>query len=388
MNNVPEPAINGSPLKILEVLEATIGGTRRHLLDLVANLPAGRFKVSVACSARRDPGFLEDVRRMEATGIRVHLVPMSRSIRPLGDLVELGRLRRIVRGGGFDVVHTHSAKAGFLGRLAARSAGVPRIVHTPHTFPFEMDVSRAARFLYFQLERLAARWSDRMVCVCPSQRALAASLIDPSRVAVIENGVAPRPADPAGRQRLRQEWGVGPDQPVVGLVGRFTRQKGHADFVAAAGRIAGRLPAARFVLVGDGELKARIRETIRTAGLGDRFLLIEGREDAPDLMPAFDVVALPSLWEGLPYVLLEAMAAGAGVVAARVGGMPDVIEDGVDGLLVPARDPEALAEAIMKLFDNPERRSNMGYKARRKVTDRYGIERMVRGTAALYEGRL
>ena len=386
---MPEPAVHRQPLKVLEVLEATTGGTRRHLRDLVTRLPAGRFEISVACSTRRDPHFLDDLKLMEARGIRVYELPMQRSIRPIGDAMAFGRLLPLIRRGGFDVVHTHSSKAGFLGRLAARFAGVPRVIHTPHTFPFEMDVSRPARFRYFQLERLAARWCDRIVCVCPSQRALAESLTEPARVVVIENGIAARPPrDAAERRRRRRELGLAPDVPVVGVIGRFTLQKGQADFVAAARQVAARLPETRFVLAGDGELKPRLERMILAAGLKDRFTLVEAREDGPELLPVLDVAALPSLWEGLPYVLLDAMAAERAVVASRVGGMSDVIEDGVDGLLVPPKDPAALAEAMMKLVDNEELRSKMGKHARETVMSRYGIDKMIGRLAALYEGAL
>ena len=175
---------------------------------------------------------------------------------------------------------------------------------------------------------------------------------------------------------------------VAGVIGRFTLQKGQADFVAAARQVAARLPEARFVLVGAGELRPRLERMILAAGLKDRFILIESREEGPDLLPIFDVVALPSLWEGLPYVLLEAMAAGRCVVATHVGGMADVIEDGVDGLLVPPKNPAALAAAVMKLFDNGELRSKMGSHARETVTGRYGLETMIGRLAALYEGAL
>lgn len=386
---MPDPTASRPRLHVLQILEATTGGTRRHMVDLISHLPADRFRVSLACSTRRDPRFLDDLADMKARGVTVHIVPMRREIRPFSDLAAFVQLRRIIRRGGFDVVHTHSSKAGFLGRLAAASAGVPRIIHTPHTFPFQMDVHGFRRSGYVQLERLAARFTDRLICVCPAQKILAQSVIDPARIAVVENGIALRPPrDPAERQRHRLAWGVAPDQPLVGVVGRFVPQKGYADVVAAAGLVAELRPDARFALVGDGELKTDIEGRIRSRGLQSRVVIVEGREDAPELMPAFDIVALPSLWEGLPYVLLEAMAAGRAVVATRVGGIPDVIDDGRDGVLVPAREPAALAAAIAKLIDNGERRSMMGVEARDKVVARYGLDRMISRIVALYEGTL
>lgn len=386
---MPEPAVSHPPLRVLEVMESTEGGTRRHLMDIVTHLPVGRFQVSVACSTRRDPHFLGDIRRMTAMGVRVHEVPMRRDIRPIGDLIAFLRLWRIMRRGGFDVVHTHSAKAGFLGRLAGRLARVPRVIHTPHTFPFEMDVGRLSRFFYLRLERLAGRSCDRIVCVSPSQRALARSVADPDLVVLIENGIPPPPPPEASeRTQRRRELGLNPDIPVAAVIGRFTLQKGHDVFIEAARQVAERLPSTRFVLVGDGELRTHLENLILAAGMKERFLLTGAREDAGNLLAAFDVVVLPSLWEGLPYTLLEAMAAGRGVVATRVGGMPDVIENGVDGLLVPPKDPAALAEAMATLLDNEKLRSKMGAHARRTVLNRYDIRETMSRLAALYEGML
>ncbi len=384
-----EPAVNRPPLKVLEVMEATTGGTRRHLMDIVRHLPASRFEVSVACSTRRDPLFLDDIKVMKAWGIRVHDLPMWRNIRPSGDAIAFVRLLRIIRRGGFDVVHTHCAKAGFLGRLAARAAGVPCIVHTPHTFPFEMHVGRLTRWCYFRLERMAARWCSRIVCVCRSQEAVARSVTDPARVVVIENGIVPSPPQDGAETLLRRrELGISPEIPVAAVIGRFTLQKGHAGFIEAARRVGSRLPAARFVLVGDGELGPDIEKMILAAGMQERFLMVGAREDVTDLLPALDVVVLPSLWEGLPYSLLEAMAAARGVVATAVGGMPEVVEDGVNGLLVPPGNPVALAEAVVTLLGDGERRSKMGARARETAVSRYGIENMMGRLAALYEGAL
>ena len=376
------------PIKVLEVLEATVGGTRRHLLDVVTHLDPARFQVSVVCSVRRDPSFLDDIALMRAKGIRVDIIPMRRALRPLSDLIALLRLVRLMRDGGFDVVHTHSSKAGFLGRLAAKSAGVPCVVHTPHTFPFEMDVSPVARWCYVRLERVAAQFTDRMVCVCPHQRSVAQSLVGAARVAVIENGIGePLVVDEPGRRRRRQELGLGDDCPVVGVVGRFAQQKGHTYFIDAARRVSERLPCVRFLLVGDGELREAIERQIARVGLKDRFIIVGAREDGTDLLPAFDLVVLPSLWEGLPYALLEAMAAGKPVIASRVGGMQDVIQDGVNGWLVPPRDPVALAEAMVKVLENPVLGSKIGDHARETVATRYRIGEMIERLSAVYEGR-
>jgi glycosyltransferase involved in cell wall biosynthesis len=376
------------PIRVLEVLEATEGGTRRHLVDVVEHLDPARFTVSVACSTRRDPGFLEDLRRLEGRGIRIHILPMHRSVRPVADVLAFQRLMRLLRRERFDVVHTHSSKAGFLGRVAARLAGVPRVIHTPHTFPFQMAVNPFARFCYLQLERFAARFCDRMVCVCSGQRETAVSLVGPARVAVVENGIDRlAPPDAAAREDCRRRLGLRPGDLVAGVVGRFTSQKGQLDFVEAARHVAAGAARARFMLVGDGELRRPIESAIEAAGLGDRFVLIGSRADVSDVLPAFDVLVLPSLWEGLPYVLLEGLRAGRAVVATRTGGMADALRDGVNGLLVPPGDPAALAAAMLKLLENDTLRSMMGEHARETVASRYRMEDMMAALAALYEGQ-
>jgi glycosyltransferase involved in cell wall biosynthesis len=325
----------------------------------------------------------------------------------------------------FDVVHTHSSKAGFLGRVAARVVGVPLVVHTPHVFPFQMQVAAPIRFLYLQLERLAARFAHRLICVCPSQRAVAEKVIAPDRIVVIENGISrqtsetgyhprpnvergvpapfldhpthPSPSWDTGEDALATlrdtrkhspALGIPPNHLIAGMIGRFARQKGHAYFIEAARCVAERQPTVHFLFVGDGELRRRIERNIVSAGLRDRFTVMGEHEDVPSLLPAFDLVVLPSLWEGLPYALLEAMAAGKAIVASRVGGMADVIEDGVNGLLVPPGDPSALAGAMLKVLENGELRSNMGERAAETLRHRYGADGMMGRLEQVYEGTL
>ena len=362
--------------KVLQVLEATEGGTRRHLVDLVMHLDPARFAVSVACSTRRDPAFLDDIRLLEARGIAVHVLPMRRAVSPLWDAVALVRLVRLMRRGRYDVVHTHSSKAGILGRVAATLSGVPRVVHTPHVFPFDMSVNRMARFCYFQSERFAARLTDCLVCVFPSQRRTAETLLDRSKVIVVENAVDGRtPAQPVGDGRLQ-----------VGMVGRLTLQKGPAYFVEAARLVAARLPQVRFALIGEGPLRVALERQIAATGLGSQFSMAGARDEAADLLALLDVVVLPSLWEGLPYVLLDALAAGKAIVATRVGGVPDVIVDGVNGLLVPPCEPQALASAVLKLLENTAWRATIGEQARKTAAARPGLAMMVARLSEVYEG--
>jgi glycosyltransferase involved in cell wall biosynthesis len=377
-----------SRIRVLEVIEATAGGTRRHVTELVCHLPAERFDISVICSVERDPDYARDIRLMRERGASVTVVPMVRHISPLRDLVAFFRIWRIIRRGGYDIVHAHSSKAGFLGRLAAAAAGVPVILYTPHTFAFQMGAGRLRKAVYLFLERLAARVTDRFICVSGSEReaAVAAGVAEAGRFVVIENGLPAEAFEAEGdRRALRRGLGLEAEAPVVGMAGRFEPQKGHGDLVRAAARVVKRVPGVRFVLLGEGSLEAGVRRAIAEHGLEEAFLLPGLVETAREYYAVFDVVVLPSLWESLPYSLLEAMAAGKAVVATRVGGMAEAIEDGVSGRLVPPAAPAALASALVGLLESPAERQALGAAARERARSRFRLESMIAKVGELYE---
>jgi glycosyltransferase involved in cell wall biosynthesis len=374
-------------IRVLEVVEATAGGTRRHVTDLVCHLPPDRFELSVYCSLERDPDFARDIARMRERGVGVTVSPMRRAISPLRDAAAFFRLWRHLRRNGYDIVHTHSSKAGFLGRWAAAAAGVPVVLHTPHTFAFQMGVAPPLRLLYRLLERTASRVTDRFVCVSRSEReaAEAAGVAAAERCVVIENGVPAEAFEGGGdRAARRRELGLAAEAPVVGMAGRFEPQKGHRDLVLAAARVAQRVPGVRFVLLGEGTLVPEVKRLIGNLGLEGVFLLPGIVEDATAYYVAFDVMALPSRWESLPYSLLEAMAAGKAIAATRVGGMPEALDEGRAGRLVPPGDPGAMAEALAGLLQAPAERQALGEAARERARARYRLEDMVARVAELY----
>ncbi|MHC5054860.1 MAG: glycosyltransferase family 4 protein [Planctomycetota bacterium] len=378
-------------LKVAICLESTIGGTRKHVRELALGLDSARFEVHLVVSLRRGREMLFDLPALGRLGVRVHIVPMSRAISPVDDGRSLRRLVRLFGKRRFDVVHTHSAKAGFLGRRAARVAGVPQVIHTPHVWPFQWTRG-AARLVYYRLERLAAGWCDRLVCVGPGQRdyGLASRVAGnhEDKLVVVPNGVDPAALDAsADRAGVRAELGVLPGDLAVGMVARLAPQKGVGRFLEAAALVARERTDVRFLLVGSGPLERRTRRRARELGLGPaRLALLGHREDVPRLCSGFDVFALSSLYEGLPYVLLEAMAARRAVVATRVAGVEDVIEDGVTGRLAPPGDAPAIAEAISGLLGDSGARRDLGSAARRRVEAAFPLERFIDAHARLYEG--
>jgi len=371
-------------LAVLHILEATTGGTRRHLVDITAALDKEKFDVSVACATRRDPAFLPDVEKMRAAGVDVTVIPMVRSINLVSDIVALARLVRLLKGGSFDIVHTHSSKAGFLGRLAARLTKVPVAVHTAHVFAFQMSIHPAIQSLYLALERLVAPLTRRFICVCEDEKttAVKAGLAPADRFVVIPNGLPEPDPDPPPPPT---DIGFGPEHVIIGTIGRLTRQKRHVDLILAAKSVVKHAPRARFVIVGTGELQAELEALIDELALRETVRIINVRDSFESYYPAIDIFALPSAWEGMPYALLDAMSHGNAIVATRVGGVPEAIYDDESGLLVPPADPAALAIALVRLVNEPDLRSRLGTNAQKAVAGDFSLERMVEQTEELYE---
>lgn len=377
-------------IRVAQVMECTVGGTRRHINELCAGLAAaGGFGVTLFASAERDPTFRRDLEALAARGVDVVEVPMVRPIRPAVDAPQQWRLIRAFRRGRFHVIHTHSSKAGALGRTAALlSRSRAALVHTPHTFAFNFteQFSPRKRRFFLGVERLLGRATARMVHVSESERteALGFGIMPRERTVVIPNGIDPAPYAAADGTALRRELGIPERGLLVGAVGLLNEAKGHAHLVAAAGRVLERVPDARFAIAGEGPLRGALEAQIARAGLGERVRLLGYRTDVPELLAALDVLAMPSLWEGLPYVVLEAMAAGLPVVATDVNGCRDVVVAGATGELVAPADPAALAEALSRVLADGELRLRFGRAGRARVAREFSLDAMLQHYVALY----
>ena len=328
-------------------------------------------------------------------GVRVRFAPaLVRPVSPRADWKAFRQLRALCRAGRFDVVHTHSSKTGVLGRLAARSAGVPAVVHTVHGFAFPA-AGAVSRKIFETAERVAGAASDAVVCLNAADAALCTGRLGlpPAKVAVLPNGVDPelrRPLSDAERGALRHErFGVPAGAKVVGMVGRLWPQKDPRTFVEVVRRLVEAGAAANGgpvygVLVGDGALRKRVEEDVRAAGLEDRFKFLGWQPDAARLAAAFDVFCLPSRWEGLPLVILEALSAAVPVVASDIPGNRAALEDGSDGVLCEVGDAAAFADAVGGLLADDDRRAAFGDVGRARVRERFDVNRRVRDLVDLY----
>lgn len=385
----------GSPprrIKVLEVLEATAGGTRKHLISLLRGLDREAFDVEVAGPPVRDGHELDTrfAEEVEELGVRLHPVAMRRAVKPFDDLKGVIQLARIMRRGRYDVVHLHSSKAGILGRVAAKLNRM-KTVYTPNGFYFLNAESRLARSFYLVAERLAGLLTDRLVAVSESERdaTIRTRTVAQRKIAVIPNAIESdgiRP-DPEAGARIRAELGIAPGIKVLGTVSRFIDQKDPLTMIRALRAVLDREPDVRFIWAGEGG--DREQETLALA----RELDVRGaihflgfRHDVQDVMNAFDVFVLSSTFEGLPYALLEAMFLEIPVVATDVVGSRDVVTDDETGVLVPPRHPAELAAGILRLLDDGERRRRLAVAAKARVEEHHSIEKMIARIEELYRG--
>ncbi len=369
-------------------MEATIGGTKRHLLALTRGLDRSIFEVEIAAPGVRseaydDVSFSEEV---AAAGIRQHRVPMRRAISPASDAACFSQLLGIMVRGHYDVVHTHSSKAGFLGRFSARLARVPAVIHTPHGFYFLNQPSRSKRSFYLNLERTAGLATDHLIALSKTELAEAVDnrIVSPAKTALIENGIqVPEVRDPDVVAHLRKSLAPGASC-IAGTVARITPQKGPFDFVRMARALADLVPGVHLLWCGDGEMRTEVEELARELGIDGRLHFLGFRTDVLDVMAAMDLFILTSYWEGLPYTVLDAMALRKPVVATAAVGTRDIVQDGVTGVLTPVGEPEAAAAAAARLLSSREEALAMGTAGREVILRRYSQEAMVKRTGQLY----
>ncbi|OGV39574.1 MAG: hypothetical protein A2X48_13135 [Lentisphaerae bacterium GWF2_49_21] len=377
-------------IKILLVLEATAGGTRRYITQVLSHLDLNRFEPVLFCATNRDPAFLQDIELIRKRGIKVLVFPMEREISPISDLLLILKMTTAIKREKPDIVHTHSSKAGIIGRTAARLAGLAKIAHTPHVFPFEMAVGGFKRKFYLFLERIAAKWTTLLIAVSEAEKAVALEygLFNDKNTLVNTNGIDPGlwpMADAGERGKLREQFGIPKDVFVVGMVGRFMPQKGHRILIEASEILLKKNNNIHFVLVGDGELKNEIRDMTVLNKTEENFHFFEQTDKIAPYYAMFDCLVLPSLWEGCPFTVMEAMAMRIPVIASSVGGVKEIVEDKVSGLLVPPADTGSLARAIEKLCEDRKLCERLGEKGHQRILEKFQLSESIRRLEDIYQ---
>jgi glycosyltransferase involved in cell wall biosynthesis len=382
-----------SRLKVLHVItRMIIGGAEWNTLYTCQLLNRSRYEPLLACGPETgSEGSLIEV--TEASGIPVFIVPdLIREIDPKRDFKALVQLIRLYRDLEVDIVHTHTSKAGILGRLAGRLAKVPVVIHTVHGFAFTAPLPKWQRQLYIALEKMAGRWCDALIFISKPLMAEAGKLGigDPKTYAYIPSGIdikAFQNSNNNGNREIkRQMLGLTDHIPVIGTVSRLVRDKGLELILEAAAQLKAKGLKFHMVWVGDGPMRAELEKMAQSLGVADRLSITGMCTDVPAWISCFDIFVLPTMWEGMGRVFLEAQAAGIPVIGTKVGGVPDVVRDGETGILIQPNDVKALAEMIELLITNAELRRRMGVAAAQFASnEQFQVEFMVRKIEEVYE---
>jgi glycosyltransferase involved in cell wall biosynthesis len=381
--------MSGRPIRVMNVIaRLNVGGPAIHVSLITQHLNAPidpRYEsLLVAGAVGQNEG---DMSYYAAErGVTPVIIPsLGRELHPLRDLATLVRLVRLMRRQRPDIVNTHTAKAGFVGRVAARLAGVPVVVHTFHGHVFHGYFSPLKTSLFIVLEKLAARLADRIIVLTDGQRG---ELADMYRIAPREKFVVmPLGLEldallvrPRKTGDMRRAWDIPPDAPLITIVGRLVPVKNHALFLRAARLVRDKLPGARFLVVGDGELRAALEAQAAALGLGDAVRFTGWQRDVAAFYADSDALVISSVNEGTPLTVIEALACGTPVVATAVGGLPDLLMNGDLGALVPSEDADALAAAVLRTLDSPPESDRLRVAAR----THFSIDRLARDLDTLY----
>jgi glycosyltransferase involved in cell wall biosynthesis len=378
-------------VKVVHIItKMELGGAQQNTLYTVSHLNPEKFQAWLITG----PGgeLHEETLALGNTFVTRDLI---RDVRPLQDARAFFQLcsilKKIQTAAPQDapiIVHTHSSKAGILGRWAARRSGVPIIIHSIHGFGFHEHQPRPVRAFYIYLEKLTARITTRFIAVSRANKELGCRLrlFTPERAVVIRSGIeiAHFRHGRVPKEKFRAALGIPPAAPVIAMVACLKPQKAPLDFIRVSDLVREAVPEAHYILAGDGELRGAVEQEIENRRLRERVHLLGWRQDISELLHASDMLVLTSLWEGLPRVFPQAMAAGVPVVATRVDGAPEAITDGVNGFLLAPGDVPGLAEKIIFLLRNPAAARVMGEQGAAMVEE-FDSNRMMQQQEALYE---
>jgi glycosyltransferase involved in cell wall biosynthesis len=374
-------------IKVLHIItRLTMGGAQEIALSIASGLDKDIFDVTFISGRQDFCAAMSDKWNMD-----VVVIPgLVREINPIKDLMALVRLVLFIKKNRFDIVHTHTSKAGILGRIAAKMAGVPIIFHTPHGSIFHaIYYCPGLIYLLSRLEAVVASFTDKIItCSLNETRDFLAH-----KIATVDKYIAiywgikqDRFLKSYNSYLKRKELEIPDDSILIGNIARLTPEKGHLFCLEVFRMVVDRFPKVKLLIVGDGILRQDIETRINELGLNGSVIMTGHRDDIPEILAALDISLHTSIWEGMPVAIIEAMLTGKAIVATNVGGIPELIKDGVTGILIPPDDREGLTEAIVRLLDNKILRETIGNASRKHAIKNFSPELMIKKTADLYSG--
>jgi len=374
-------------VKIAHVItRLELGGAQQNTLYCCAHHDRKKFEVVLISGMG---GYL-DAEAREIKNCKIYFLPeLKHAIRPWWDMAALFKLISILKKEQVQIVHTHSSKAGFLGRWAAWFAGVPSIVHTVHGWGFFKEQFFLTRFLYQRLERWTAPITDAMIAVSQDNvdEGLTLRIGRKEQYSVIHSGILPAQyVLPLAKVKKARKALNPQNRPCVLVLSNFKKQKSPLDVVETAGYLTAQIPAVLFLWAGDGPLMPSVKKAIQREELTKNFKLLGWREDVAELLAASDVMFLASIHEGLPRVVLQTMAAGKPVVATAVNGTPEAVKQGINGFLVQPHASSPMAEALAKILSNQALARKMGKAGQKRLKGTFLINQMLLEIEKLYDG--
>ena len=343
-----------------------------------------------AMSPEEEHTLLKGIQAAQRNGVRmINLPSLVRRISPIEDVKAFWRLITIFHRENPDIVHTHTSKAGFLGRWAAFLARVPHIVHTPHGHVFYGYFNMVLTKCFIIAERISALITDKIIAVSNRERVehLEHKVGHSAKIITIHSGVAlDRFIDlNVDIKAKKKELGVPEDYYVVGTIGRLVKIKGHRYLIEAAKGVIDKIPKTVFVFVGDGDLKGILEAQAETLGIRKNIIFTGWRDDVAEILYTFDVFTFPSLNEGMGKVLVEAMGACKPIVASKVGGITDLVQDDVNGILVPPKDSEALCSVLLRLLTNKALARRVGTQGKDMICPKFDVSTKIHQVERIYK---
>ena len=362
---------------LLMIDEAYMGGGQQHLLWLAQNLDRSKYEISAACEGE---GYLVD----ELKKIHITVYPINISNRP--NIFSLIKIHKLLKHISPDILHTHGGTAGFYGRAASMFGFKGAVIHTYHGIHYLNFEKSFLKNIYKAADKYLLRYTDCTICVAQNDFniGLNAGIVKKEKAVVIHNGVNVEKFNRASSSDYKIKLKNEPDEIIIGSVGRLHYQKGYDYLVDASAEVLKDFPKAKFVLIGEGELKSSLESSAKEKNVLSSFMFLGNQTDIPGLLSQMDIFVLPSLWEGLPLVLLEAMAAKKPVVATNVNGTVEIIESGKEGILVPPKNSTDLASAIKRLLNDADLREKYAEAGYNKIVSEFSLKTMVNKTEEVY----
>jgi glycosyltransferase involved in cell wall biosynthesis len=361
-----------------------LGGAQQNTLYCCAYHNRKIFEVVLISGVG---GYL-DPEAKKIKNFKTYFLPeLKHAINPLWDFIALWKISSILKKEQVQIVHTHSSKAGFLGRWAARLAGIPHIVHTVHGWGFFKDQFFLTRFLYQTLERWTASITDTMIVVSQdnAMEGLSYGIGKKEQYKVIHSGILPaKYVLPSAKAKKARSLLNPQNRPCVLVLSNFKKQKSPLDVVETAKQLAVKIPSVLFLWAGDGPLLPAVKKAIERNGLSKNFKLLGWREDIAELLAASDVMFLASIHEGLPRVVLQTMAAGKPVVATAVNGTPEAVKQGVTGYLTQPHETQEMGDALVKILSNKSLAQKMGKAGQKSLKGTFLMDKMLMEIEKLY----